>query len=266
MEADGGTTLVAIPTGERMLAGLRTYFAGIPQFSLGSPYAVIIACDVSGYEDPKIREFTRKIAGKGYYVVVPDFCRGDPFLPDPPGGGGRPFADWLEDHDPSGDALEDAKLVSKILGYSQKGIGAIGVGWGAKVVAELTMPWSNDYAYHINSAVLLDPFSVTLDDFKGGYVPTLVSGAEINHDHASSQSCELFRELSDSLSTKSEIVRLVKLFPNVANRWSLGQDSDHEEGVREDDEEVLADVFDWLSKHMRRSPDPREFRGAQNFI
>nr|DAD31658.1 TPA_asm: hypothetical protein HUJ06_010509 [Nelumbo nucifera] len=60
------------------LGGLKTYATGSPD----SKRAVLLVSDVYGYEAPNLRMLADKVAAAGFYVVVPDFLYGDPFVPD----------------------------------------------------------------------------------------------------------------------------------------------------------------------------------------
>uniref|UniRef100_A0A7N2LWZ3 Dienelactone hydrolase domain-containing protein n=1 Tax=Quercus lobata TaxID=97700 RepID=A0A7N2LWZ3_QUELO len=49
----------------------------------------------AGYEAPNLRKLADKVAAAGFFVVVPDFFNGDPFVPD---DANRPVQVWLKDH------------------------------------------------------------------------------------------------------------------------------------------------------------------------
>ncbi|KAE8714573.1 Detected protein of confused Function [Hibiscus syriacus] len=73
---------------------------------------------------PKLAD---KVAAAGFYVVVPDFFYGEPFISDNPD---RPLPAWLKDHPPA-KGFEDAKLI--IAALRSKGISSIraaGFCWG----------------------------------------------------------------------------------------------------------------------------------------
>lgn len=59
------------------IGGLNCYVAG----SADSKCAVILISDVYGYEAPHLRMIADKVAAAGgYYMLVPDFFHGDPFV------------------------------------------------------------------------------------------------------------------------------------------------------------------------------------------
>ena len=43
------------------------------------------------------RKIADKVASSGYFVVVPDFLHGDPFVPE---NADRPIAVWIKEHTP----------------------------------------------------------------------------------------------------------------------------------------------------------------------
>ncbi|KAK9182511.1 hypothetical protein WN944_025656 [Citrus x changshan-huyou] len=60
------------------LGGLNTYVNGSPHSKL----AVLPVSDIYGYEAPNLRKLADKIASAGFYVAVPDFLHGDPYVPN----------------------------------------------------------------------------------------------------------------------------------------------------------------------------------------
>ncbi|RWR93696.1 endo-1,3/1,4-beta-D-glucanase isoform X2 [Cinnamomum micranthum f. kanehirae] len=105
------------------LGGLKTYVTGSPDSKL----AMLLVSDVYGYEAPNLRKLADKIAAAGFYVVVPDFLYGDPYVPDDPQ---KPIQVWLKAHG-TDKGYEDAKSV--IADLKSKGIAAIGAAgfcWG----------------------------------------------------------------------------------------------------------------------------------------
>ncbi|GKC19324.1 endo-1,3;1,4-beta-D-glucanase-like protein isoform X2, partial [Tanacetum coccineum] len=94
------------------IGGLKSYTSG----SLASKLAVVLIADIHGtffadlsfsvfrYEAPKLRLIADKVAAIGFYVVVPDFFYGDPYVPE------TPLSSWFRNHLPAkGD--EDARKV-----------------------------------------------------------------------------------------------------------------------------------------------------------
>ncbi|MFS8008878.1 putative alpha/Beta hydrolase [Helianthus anomalus] len=71
----------------------------------------------AGYEAPKLRQIAENVAAAGFYVVVPDFFYGDPYLPD------MEISSWFLNHLPFADLK--AKEASAV--------GAAGFCWGGAV-------------------------------------------------------------------------------------------------------------------------------------
>ncbi|KAH9330427.1 hypothetical protein KI387_002535, partial [Taxus chinensis] len=70
---------------------LTAYVTG----SSNADAAIILVADVFGYEAPKLRKLADKVAAAGYFVVVPDYFNGDPYVPDR-----DTIKDWLKNHLP----------------------------------------------------------------------------------------------------------------------------------------------------------------------
>uniref|UniRef100_A0A0R0FIM6 Dienelactone hydrolase domain-containing protein n=1 Tax=Glycine max TaxID=3847 RepID=A0A0R0FIM6_SOYBN len=156
------------------VGGIDSYFTGSPHSKL----AVLMLSDVFGYEAPNLRKLADKVGAAGYYVVVPDLLDGEPFNPQ---NSDRPFPAWIK----------DCALKSK--GVSA--IAAVGFCWGAKVVIELAK------SKLIQTAVLLHPSFISLDDIKGVDTPIAILGAEI--DQVSPP--ELVKQFEQVLAAKSGV-------------------------------------------------------------
>ncbi|KAF2314903.1 hypothetical protein GH714_037134 [Hevea brasiliensis] len=181
------------------VGGLKAYVSGPSD----SKRAIVLISDVFGFEAPNLRKLADKVAAAGFYVVVPDFFNGDPYVPE---NVERPIPVWIRLHG-TDKGFEDVKPV--IMALKSKGISAIGA--AAKVVVELA---KSDY---IQAAVLLHPSLVTVDDIKEVKVPIAVLGAEI--DKISPPA--LVKQFEEVLSTRPEINGYVKIFP----AWHMGGQS-----------------------------------------
>ncbi|KAL0919271.1 hypothetical protein M5K25_011357 [Dendrobium thyrsiflorum] len=211
--------------------GLKTYIAG----SSDSKAAVLLISDVFGYEAPNLRKLADKTAAAGFFVVVPDFFYGDPYVPEK-----LPITTWIGSHG-TDKGFEDAKPVIAALkskGFSA--IGAAGFCWGGKVVAELAK------ADELKAAVMLHPSLVTVDDTKAIKVPLAVLGAEL--DKISPP--ELLKQFEEVLSSNSEVDSYVKIFPGVVHGWTVRYDVDDEAAVQ-NAEEAHKDMIDWFTKHLK---------------
>ncbi|RLM52871.1 hypothetical protein C2845_PMPSC011935 [Panicum miliaceum] len=214
-------------------SGLKAYVAG-PE---DSKAAVVLVADVFGFEAPNLRKIADKVALSGYFVVVPDFFHGDPYVPE---NAERPFSEWIKLHTAE-KGFEDAKLV--IAALKEKGVSAVGAAgycWGAKVVVELAK------AKEIQAAVLLHPSFVSVDDIKEVKCPISVLGAEI--DKMSPP--ELVKQFEQVLSANSGVGHFVKIFPGVSHGWSVRYSDDDAAAVKSA-EEALADMIDWFNKNLK---------------
>ncbi|KAK3135689.1 hypothetical protein QOZ80_5BG0422210 [Eleusine coracana subsp. coracana] len=213
--------------------GLKAYLTG----SDGAKAAVVLVSDVFGFESPNLRKIADKVASSGYFVVVPDFFHGDPFVPE---NAERPIPVWLKSHTTE-KGFEEAKPI--IAALKEKGIskvGAAGYCWGAKVVVELAK------AHEIQAAVLLHPSFVTVDDIKEVKCAISVLGAEI--DKMSPP--ELVKQFEQVLSTNSGVGHFVKIFPGVSHGWSVRYSHNDAAAVKSA-EEALADMIDWFNKNLK---------------
>ncbi|KAF7145857.1 hypothetical protein RHSIM_Rhsim04G0208400 [Rhododendron simsii] len=185
-----------------------------------------------------------KVSASGFYVVVPDFFYGDPYVPDNPerplDNVERPLPVWLKDHGPD-KGFEDAKPVIQAL--KSKGvssIGAAGFCWGAKPVVEL-----GNYAY-IQAAVLLHPSFVSLEDFQAVKVPISILGAEV--DIMSPP--ELLKKFEEALNAKPEVDSFVKIFPGVEHGWTVRYKDEDEVAVKSANE-AHEDMLNWFVKYVK---------------
>ncbi|KAK4283625.1 hypothetical protein QN277_000555 [Acacia crassicarpa] len=215
------------------VGGIDTYITG----SADSKLAVLLIADIYGYEAPNLRKLADKVAAAGYYVVVPDFLHGDPFVREKTD---RPLSVWIKDHAPE-KGIEAAKPVIEALkGKGVSAIGAAGFCWGAKVVVEV--------ARHglIEAAVLLHPSFVTVDDIKSVEVPIAILGAEI--DQMSPP--ELVKQFDQILSAKPGVQSFVKIFPQVAHGWTVRYSTEDAKAVSAA-EEAHQDLLNWFGKHIK---------------
>ncbi|KAJ0091932.1 hypothetical protein Patl1_25472 [Pistacia atlantica] len=109
-----------------------------------------------------------KIAVAGFYVAVPDFFYGDPYVVNPE----RPLQAWIKDHG-TDKGFDDAKpVIQDLKSKGISAIGAVGFCWGAKVVVQLAK------CEFIQAAVMSHPSFVTPDDINWVEVPIAILGAE----------------------------------------------------------------------------------------
>ena len=215
------------------LGGLQTYVSGSPD----SKRAVLLVSDVFGYEAPNLRKLADKVAAAGFYVVVPDFFYGDPFVPE---NSERPIAVWIKEHG-ADKGFEDAKSVIDAL--KSKGVTAIGAAgfcWGGKVVVELSK------CEPIQAAVLLHPAFVTVDDVKAVKIPIAILGAEIDKRSPP----ELVKQFEEILNGKPEVDCFVKIFPKVSHGWTTRFSVEDETAVKCAGE-AHQDMIRWFTKFVK---------------
>ncbi|XP_058211362.1 endo-1,3;1,4-beta-D-glucanase-like isoform X3 [Rhododendron vialii] len=217
---------------EEEVGGLKCYVIGSPDFKS----AVVLASDVFGYQAPKLRKLADKVAAFGFYVVVPDFFYGDPYIENLE----RPLLVYMIDHLPD-KGFEDAKQVIEALkckGISS--IGAAGFCWGAKVVVELAK-----YAY-VQATVLLHPSFVSWQDVQAVEVPISILGAEI--DPISPP--QLLKKFAEDLKAKPEVDCFVKIFPGARHGWTVRYKDEDTVAVKLADE-AHKDMVDWFVKYVQ---------------
>ncbi|XP_019197224.1 PREDICTED: endo-1,3;1,4-beta-D-glucanase-like [Ipomoea nil] len=215
----------------QQLGGLNCYVSG----PLDSKLAILLVSDVFGYEATNLRKLADKIGGAGFYVVVPDFFHGDPYVEN----GAKPIGVWLKDHAVD-NVSKDAKVVIedlKAAGISKVGIG--GVCSGGKTVVDLAkIPC-------VEATVLLHPAFVTLDDIQGVKVPILVLGAETDETTPP----KVVKQFEIALQAKTEVDSLVKIFGGVTHGWTVRYDEDDKIAVKVA-EEAHQDMLKWFIKHL----------------
>ncbi|XP_015888254.1 endo-1,3;1,4-beta-D-glucanase-like [Ziziphus jujuba] len=215
------------------LAGLDTYVTGSPDSKL----AILLISDVFGYDAPNLRKLADKSAAAGFFVVVPDFLHGDPYVPE---NAERPISAWIKDHGTDKAAVEAKSVVEALRSKGVSSVGAAGFCWGAKVVVELAKIGI------IQAAVLLHPSFVTVEDINEVKVPISVLGAE--NDHISPP--ELVKKFEEVLLGKSGVESFVKVFPKVAHGWTVRYKVEDQEAVTKA-EEAHGDLLAWFSKHVK---------------
>ncbi|EEF37655.1 endo-1,3-1,4-beta-d-glucanase, putative [Ricinus communis] len=215
------------------IGGLKVYATGPSDCKR----SIVLISDIFGWEAPNLRKLADKVAAAGFYVVVPDFFYGDPYVPE---NADRPLPIWIKSHG-TDKGFEDAKpIIAALKSKGVSAIGAAGFCWGAKVVVELAK------SDPIQAAVLLHPSFVTVDDIKEIKEPIAILGAEI--DHLSPPT--LLKQFEEVLSARPEINGYVKIFPGVAHGWTVRYKTEDEKAV-ECAEEAHKDMLDWFAEYVQ---------------
>ncbi|CAM6073409.1 unnamed protein product [Sphagnum tenellum] len=217
-------------------SGKEEVFAGLPSYVTGSPSssaAVLFATDVFGKSNPESWKLADKVAAAGYFVVVPDFLRGEPFVlqagPNPLAGGPA----WLAKHPPSEGVLDVKKVVEELQSKGKSSLGFAGFCWGAKVGALV----GKDHTF--KAIVQLHPSFVEPSDYE-----------EIKPAIAVLASPTDKAEIAEPiLAAHNNIDSFVKVFPNVTHGWTCRYDENDPVAVA-DAEEAHKDMLDWYAKHL----------------
>ncbi|XP_010532707.1 PREDICTED: endo-1,3;1,4-beta-D-glucanase-like [Tarenaya hassleriana] len=215
------------------LGGLDAYVTGSPD----SKFAILLASDAFGFEAPNLRKLADKVAAAGFYVVVPDFFHGDSYTPE---NQDRPLPVWIKDHGPEKGFEYSKPVIEALKSKGIDAIGATGVCFGAKVVVELAK------RQLIQSAVLLHPSLVSVDDIKEVKTPIAVLGAEID----GTTPPELVKKFSEALASKPDVKSYVKIYPNVEHGWSVRYEESDAEAVKAA-EEAHKDMLEWSLIHVK---------------
>ncbi|XP_019169042.1 PREDICTED: endo-1,3;1,4-beta-D-glucanase-like isoform X2 [Ipomoea nil] len=215
----------------QQLGALNCYVSGPSHSKL----AVLLVSDVFGYEATNMRKLADKVGDAGFYVVVPDFFHGDPYVEN----GAKPIGVWLKDHAVD-NVCNDAKVVIEDLkagGVTKVGIG--GVCSGGKAAVDLAkIPC-------VEATVLLHPAFVTLDDIQDVKVPISIIGAENDE----TTPAEVVKQFEIALQAKPEVDSLVKIFDGVTHGWTVRYDEDDKAAVKAA-EEAHQDLLKWFVKHL----------------
>ncbi|EMS50557.1 Endo-1,3;1,4-beta-D-glucanase [Triticum urartu] len=182
-----------------------------------SDRAIVLASDIFG------RHAADKVAEAGYYVVVPDFFNGKPYMGDPSVN----ITQWIDDHSPV-KAARDAKPIFATLKKEQKSI--IGVGgycWGGKFAVEI----AKMEEFTRNSEVKC---------------PIEILGAQ--NDTTTPQ--KFIYQFLQALRKRSDKVPYFgKIFPGVAHGFACRYNSTDPFAVRTA-EQALALMLDWFKKYL----------------
>ncbi|KAJ0558046.1 putative dienelactone hydrolase, alpha/Beta hydrolase [Helianthus annuus] len=212
-----------------VIGGLTSYTAGSP----ASKLAVILLSDIYGYEAPKLRQIAEKVAAAGFYVVVPDFFYGDPYVSD------MEISSWFPNHPPAKGCEDARKVVADLKAKGASAVGAAGFCWGGITVSKMS-------AYgEIEAAVILHPGPLSEDDIQATKVPTAILGAEFD-DHAPP---EQMKKLGEILSAKP-VDNFVKIYPGVVHGWSTRYRDDDEHAVKSA-MEAHTDLLNWFTKYLK---------------
>ncbi|GFP94831.1 endo-1 3 [Phtheirospermum japonicum] len=216
------------------LGGLKSYVTGPKD----SKISVILASDVYGYKVPHLRQIADKVGAAGYYTLVPDFFKGDPFVSNDPK---KPFNAWFKKHLPE-KGIDDAKpLIEALKSKGIAKIGAAGFCWGGKVTVDLTK------SPYVQAAVLLHPTYVTVEDIQGVKVPISFLGGQ----NDTSASPSLLKQFESTMKAKRPKVHsFVKIFSGAKHGWTTKYNDTDAAAVKRA-KTAHKDMLNWFNKYLK---------------
>nr|GMC60374.1 endo-1,3;1,4-beta-D-glucanase-like isoform X1 [Ipomoea batatas] len=224
----------------QQLGGLNCYVSG----SLDSKLAVLLVSDVFGYEATNLRKLADKIGGAGFYVVVPDFFHGDPYVEN----GAKPIGVWLKDHVVD-NVSKDAKVVIEDLkagGVTKVGIGGVCSGGILCFISFKPNLLSRIILISQSSSCkIVQTNTFVTTTFSGVKVPISVLGAE--NDETTPP--KVVKQFEIALQSKAGVDSLVKIFAGVTHGWTVRYDEDDKVAVKAA-EEAHQDMLKWFIKHL----------------
>ncbi|CAM6090490.1 unnamed protein product [Calypogeia fissa] len=213
------------PPAEHIDEGKTGTIGGLPAYlnnpSGSAKAAIIFAPDVFGYDAPLIRKLADKAAAAGFYAVIPDLLKGDPYVPKDPAA---PFANvgpWIAIHHPE---LKEQGVES---------VGIAGFCWGARVAVMI-----GKEPDLIKATFLCHPSFTTKENVTDLKVATAILASEIDDFTPPSLVLE-FKEILDTKPFPS----LVKIFPGQTHGWTIRYDVNDPhlvKGAEEAHEDLLA--------------------------
>ncbi|EGD81467.1 hypothetical protein PTSG_11848 [Salpingoeca rosetta] len=149
---------------EIKLGELTAYVSGDPA---SAKAGVILFYDIFGLKHPQVREICDRFAARGYYVVMPDVFRGDPWTLEkfPPKDKTEFQAFLKRSNDAAPGDIETVKAHFKEVGLGDKKHGVLGFCWGGKWVVEACADES------FGAGLAAHPAFITLDMVKKVHCP-----------------------------------------------------------------------------------------------
>jgi dienelactone hydrolase len=211
---------------ETSLAGLDVYETG----SSSASAAVILASDVFGWRAPLLRKVADKVAKKGYYVVVPDYFRGDPLvnLSD--------ITTWLPKHPVAAEVESSNKIVLSVKAKGISSVGFAGFCWGGKLAALVGKQIGVTKAI-----VQTHPAFVTASDYEQVLVPIMVLAAP-------SDGVQNFTSILNA--RKKQVPSYVKIFSGVEHGFALRYDLNNATAVAKANKAHRL-MIKWFNKYVK---------------
>ncbi|XP_051130084.1 endo-1,3;1,4-beta-D-glucanase-like [Andrographis paniculata] len=215
----------------RKLGGVKSY---VVSGSSHCDASIILISDVYGFGTPHLRMIADKVAGAGFYAVVPDFMNGDPFVV------GNNQTEWLIRHRPEEVHKHVGPFFDAIKRKGVKRFGAAGFCWGGKVAVDLL----NNLEF-VKVGVLLHPTYTSPEDIQKIRVPLAILGGELDK----TASPALLKQYEDILKANG-VENFVKVYPNVKHGWTLKYNDTDEPAVKSA-AEAHTDMLNWFIKYLK---------------
>ncbi|BBN15635.1 carboxymethylenebutenolidase [Marchantia polymorpha subsp. ruderalis] len=233
------------PPAEHHEEGQSVKFAGLDAYvnpgPAGATAALVLVSDIMGFDPPLLRKLADRCAAEGFYVVVPDLFRGDPFQPQDMKNRASLIPAWVAKHPPT-DLTDVKAVINQLKEQGFQSIGVTGCCWGGKVAILLA---SEDPSL-INAAVLFHPSFVNHDDVHAFKVPVQFSIPETDQQ-VTAEKAEEFKTI---LSSRPEVASSFKIFPGMVHGWAIRYDVNSPEQVKSA-HEAHDDMISWFKQHLK---------------
>ncbi|CAM6096570.1 unnamed protein product [Calypogeia fissa] len=225
------------PPAKHLDEGKIGTIGGLPAYlnnpSGSAKAAIIFAPDIFGYDLPLIRKLADKAAAAGFYAVIPDLLKGDPYVPKDPAAPFANFGPWIAIHHPDASVDVTKTIVKELKEQGVESVGIAGFCWGARVAVMI-----GKEPDLLKGIFLCHPSLTTKENVTDLKVATAILSAEIDDFTPPSLALE-FKEILDTKPFPS----LVKIFPGQTHGWTIRYDvkDPHQvKGAEEAHEDMLA--------------------------
>jgi len=222
---------------DHKIVGLDTYVS-VPEHPTTA--GVILLTDVFGYTLPNARKFADNLAHQGFLTIIPDFFRGNAFIPpaDQTKFNMDELRKWLATinndkvHEDLHNAVEYLRGEKKI-----EKVGLVGFCWGGKQAFVAAQH------LHINTAISVHGGGLTAEEVPKLKVPTLVVHTEIDQGYTAEQVAAL------EAAIKANSVHTFKLVPGQTHGFVMRGDFNNPV-VAKAAQEVFDDCAAWFKTHL----------------
>ncbi|KAG0626463.1 hypothetical protein M758_2G128200 [Ceratodon purpureus] len=211
---------------ESKLVGLDVYVSG----STSASAAVLMVSDVFGWKAPLFRKLADKIAASGYYVVAPDYFRGDPLV------NVSDLATWLVRHPPAAEVETTYELVDALKKEGFHNVGLAGFCWGGKVAI-----LSSKQTGRVKVLVQAHPAFATYSDYAEVAVPISILASPTDGLAA-------FKGLLKK-RRKEHLKVYLKIFTHVEHGWTIRYNETDKEAVKKANKAHLL-MIKWFHKYL----------------